>query len=532
MQKISQTPVYVITPFHLNMAETTRIRGEMVSLGTFPLKYREELIPIEVLQLDRGVRWIFLHPSNTPAGEAAFFSGSKHPYDVGNYHQEAPATLRRDALLFGLAASEGLSVIDPASSWVVMAQDWEAASICLAEESRKPKPRPVFITLHNIYDCPAPNEALSAFGIDPRVCPGTTVLERAMPLAQREVFTVSEQYALDLTTETLPARILAPHLRELLASRLIGVNNGKFVEPSLQEELITRAKNGDHRLLAEFKTEKRMSAVSSVRKVHASESTPVWGDADRFDARDAPWFVMAGRDDPRQKGYDVFAVAIDQYLSTGGNARFLLFPIPGDEGQEGLSFLHTLAKKYPQAVLVLPFIFREGYMSALQGASFGIMPSFYEPFGMANEFYLNGTVVIGRATGGILQQVIPYRQARSFTDAVRIRADRWFPGDAHPTGLLYREPDDVTRVLEDWQKINASDDVVRKTGVDRLSSRMRTSLFRSMVDQLVQCMSDAADIYQNHPDIYYRMIAEGYLYINNNFTWESAARKYLQYLQF
>ena len=37
--------------------------------------------------------------------------------------------------------------------------------------------------------------------------------------------------------------------------------------------------------------------------------------------------------------------------------------------------------------MVLPFIFVEGYRAALQGAAFGVMPSLYEPFGMANEFY-------------------------------------------------------------------------------------------------------------------------------------------------
>jgi glycosyltransferase involved in cell wall biosynthesis len=527
----SHQMVYVITPYHSNIPGTSGVRGEMATLGTVSLTYRGEPVPVEILLLDRSVRWVFLRPMITPPGEVSFFSGSKHPYDVGEYLHEAPAILRRDALLFGIAAGRALSILSGASSWVLLAQDWEAASICLAQANQMNNPQPVFITLHNSYDSPAPDDLLRAFGIDPRVCPGTTMLARALPLAEKPVFTVSEQYAIDLTKELLPARIMAPHLREILAPRLVGVNNGKFIEPTLPDEVILQAAGGNFKLLADFKTEKRNETISALRNIRPSESTPVWGDPDWLSPHGDPWFLMAGRDDPRQKGYDVFAAAIDHFLSSGGKACFLLFPIPGDEGEGGLSYLRTLAEKYPQAVLVLPFIFREGYSSAIQGASFGVMPSFYEPFGMANEFYLNGTGVIGRATGGILQQVIPYRQVRSFSEAVLVRAKRWFSEDARPTGLLYREPEDATGSLEDWEKINAADNAARKTRLDRLSARMRIPLFRSMVDQLVQCLVDAVDIYQNHPDVYYRMVMEGFYFINTNFTWEKTAKKYLEHIQ-
>lgn len=529
--QVSRQTVYVISPYHSKIPGSIGMRGEMVELGTVALTYRGEAVPVEILLLERDVRWVFLRPTVTPAGEVSFFSGAKHPYDVGDYLHEAPEVLRRDALLFGIAASKALSVLNGASSWVLLAQDWEAATICLAQADGTNNPQPVFITLHNSYDSPAPDDLLRAFEVDPQDCLGTTVLERALPLAEKPVFTVSEQYALDLTDDILPARIMAPHLREILASRLVGVNNGIFIEPALPGEVLLQAAKGDFKPLADFKSEKRNAAISALKKIQASESTPVWGDPERFLADNDPWFLMAGRDDPRQKGYDVFAAAIDRFLSSGGSGCYLLFPIPGEEGLADLSYLKSLAEKYPQAVLVLPFIFREGYSSAIQGAAFGVMPSFYEPFGMANEFYLNGTGVIGRATGGILQQVIPFRQARAFSEAVRIRADRWYPGDARPTGILYREPDDPTGALKDWQKINALDDRPRLSGEDRLAARMRIPLFRSMADLLVQCFIDAVDIYQNHPEIYYRMVTEGFNFINTNFTWENSARKYLEYIQ-
>jgi hypothetical protein len=84
--------------------------------------------------------------------------------------------------------------------------------------------------------------------------------------------------------------------------------------------------------------------------------------------------VLAGRDDPRQKGYDVAAAAAAAFLQTPGNdtkAQFLFFPIPGDEGREGLLFLRELADAYPANVLVLPFLFREAMSRRFRAARSG-----------------------------------------------------------------------------------------------------------------------------------------------------------------
>lgn len=150
-----------------------------------------------------------------------------------------------------------------------------------------------------------------------------------------------------------------------------------------------------------------------------NEKEPVWGDKMRFRKDDAPWFVMAGRDDPRQKGYDVAAAAIEDYLAVHHGepdcAQFLFFPIPGDEDLLGLEFLRALAGRYPEDIVAFPFIWLAGFTAALQGAAYGLMPSLYEPFGMANEFNLaGGCVGIGRATGGNLAQIVPLRATAAF----------------------------------------------------------------------------------------------------------------------
>jgi glycogen synthase len=253
---------------------------------------------------------------------------------------------------------------------------------------------------------------------------------------------------------------------------------------------------------------------------------------------DLPWFVMAGRDDPRQKGYDVAAEAIRSLLKKRGNglrAQFLFFPIPGDEGRGGLNFLRALAKDYPANILVLPFIFQEGYLAALQGAAFGVMPSFYEPFGMANEFYLNGAVGIGRATGGLLQQIVPLRSIPSFTPSVQHRASRWHSVSAASTGLLYREPDDIGDVAGDWRAFNAAGYLSRPER-DRLGERRAYRLFAEMSRSLERALADAIEIHarpagSSGVPLYFAMLVEGVAHIQKSFSWERSAAEYSRYLR-
>ena len=236
---------------------------------------------------------------------------------------------------------------------------------------------------------------------------------------------------------------------------------------------------------------------------------------------------MAGRDDPRQKGYDVAADAVDEFLRRGGDARFLFFPMPGEEGLGGLNFLENLAHKYPESVLALPFRLERGYFEALQGATYGIMPSLYEPFGMANEFYLNGTVGIGRATGGLLQQIVPLREASSFNQAVRKRAERWHAASVEATGILFREKDNISSATENWREINAPRHETGGRNWNRLQQRQMLALFNSMANELLLGMTDGVRIYREERNLYYKMLTAGIAHIQNDFSWEQAASEYL-----
>lgn len=519
-------PVTVVTPFHHQIPKTVSLAGQLERLAQVAVPLGTVQVSVEVLRLEREVTWLFLRPA-----DQRLFAGRRHPYDTGQEQADIAANLLRDALFFGAAVARALPAVDPQASWTLLMQDWEAATAILALQGVVQAARyRAFLTIHNSYDSGVTDAELRRFGINPVFTPGATVLQRALPLVHTPVFTVSDQFARDFSEEVLQSEIMAPHLKTLLTSRLLGVDNGLFADLTVDSGALLAARRGDFEPLQEWKAANRAQALQALDELQPGPERPLWGDRQVFQRDDAPWFVLAGRDDPRQKGYDVACQAIAAFLAAGGNARFIFFPIPGDEGLPGLSFMKKLAGRYPESVLALPFIFQEGYFAVLQGATYGVMPSLYEPFGMANEFYLKGAVGIGRATGGILQQIIPLRSVASYSHAVQVRAERRYGAAAAPTGLLYRERDGLPSTLADWQGLNAA--AYRKDGrsPDRLEQRSTYPLFLAMAAELRLSITDGERLYREQPELYYQMLTAGIAYIRTSFSWERAAQSYARYL--
>lgn len=521
----SRLSTYVFTPFHSRIPKTTSLKDEMTSLGKIIVPYGAEKITVNINLLERKVNWCFLE-----AEDERFFAGLRHPYDLSTQPDQLSKNLRRDSLFFGCAVARSLPLVSSDASWLVLMQDWEAAATALALADRPEKDYRLFLTIHNSYDSGVSDSELQRFGIRPKKSPGNTILQRALSIIHKPVFTVSDQFAADFSSETLQSAVLAPHLKQSLADSLIGVNNGVFSELAIDRKMLDQAKRGDFEPLRQWKAANRAQALIALDEFTPSEAKPIWGDLRKLKRDGAPWFVLAGRDDPRQKGFDVACLGIAEFLSSGGQARFLFFPIPGDEGLPGLTFLKNLARKFPESVLVLPFIFQEGFFSALQGATFGLMPSLYEPFGMANEFYLKGTVGIGRATGGIIQQIVPLRSSSAFSHAVQARSDHYYGASALPTGILFRERDEIPSAVSDWLAINAAE--YDKTGksLDRVEQRASLPLFQAMATELRLSIEDGVKIYEHPSDLYYEMLTEGINYILRNFSWERAAQAYLRYI--
>jgi glycogen synthase len=527
MMSVSGLETVVITPYHHQIEKTTTLALEW--LGEVSVPYEDLIMEVKVGRLvDRdGVAWVFLKVE-----DPRFFAGIRHPYDVGRTQQEIGVNLRRDALFYGSAAAKALSLLDPAAAWIVMMQDWEGAVIQLALDEKSITCRS-FLTMHNSYDSGGVDSAeLRQVGIDAERCPGpagssrASVLERVLVGRREPVFTVSRQFAADLAEDTYQARIMAPHLQGMLAGRLVGVDNGPFASLAVDSQILQLALDGKYSPFQAWKKQRKTAAVTALEAYVPSPDRPVWGDLMQFGTdADSPWFVMAGRDDTRQKGYDVASLAIRRYLKSGGAGHFLFFPIPGDEGKEGLGFLEKLAGQFSQRVLVMPFIFKEGFTAALQGAAFGLMPSLYEPFGMANEFYLNGTPAIGRATGGIVQQIIPWRGGTAYTPAASRLANRWYVRADRPSGILFREPEGLASEMIDWRSINLAGYDPTGGTPDRLEERSRYPLVQAMASQLQMALADGVRLYQQ-PQRYARMLAQGVRHIQQGFSWDRAAGEY------
>lgn len=520
----------VITPYHHHIEKTRNLRLEWT--GRVAVKTAAGELPVDIgLLVDKnGLAWYFLK-----AEDEAFFAGERHPYDVAKNQQEIGTILQRDALFFGAALAQALPVIDKGAHWNLLMQDWEAATVTLAL-GRKRSQYGLFLTLHNSYDSGGVSEdRLEAVGIDPRYCKGpsgaaeASVLERVLGLTHTPVFTVSRQFAVDLIQDPVQCKIVAPHLQGQLKQRLCGIDNGPFANLAVREELLDQDIVGKFAALQEWKEMRKAEALDALKASQPTPEKPIWGDLNRFNGGELPWFVMAGRDDPRQKGYDVAALAVRRFLSKGGKACFLFFPIPGDEGRAGLIFLKKLAEEFPENILVLPFIFKEGFTTALQGAAFGLMPSLYEPFGMANEYYLNGTPVIGRATGGIIQQIVPLRTVKVFTPAVEARAGVWYAAQVTPSGLLFRELDGLPSLEEDWRGVNAAGYDPRGGSPDRVEERSRYALIQAMTGQLQAALEDGLEVYQDRR-LYFGMLADGVRFIQANFSWERSAQELVERL--
>jgi glycogen synthase len=547
----------VITPFHHRIPSTNTLPVRLVGdlqLPFFSKSGHAIKVNVNVYQYDDGWAWYFLDAKEfvlpdtqrLAKDDGRFFSGRNHPYDVGSNAAEQWSILRRDALFFGAAVARALPLLDANVRWNVIMQDWQAATTALALASNGQHEHRRFLTLHNSYDSGAVGpDDLRAVSIHPERVPGpeeaSTVLSRALPLVQKPVFTVSEQFARDMVTDTFQVRVMADHLqRELPLPNLVGVNNGLFVSLAVPEKALAKAreKRPDYSALQEWKTTQKKAAITSLNEFQPTPEKPVWGNKKSFTAQaeKIPWFVLAGRDDTRQKGYDVACDAIRSFLSNTANrmkAQFLFFPIPGDEGQEGLGFLKELANEFQENVLVLPFIFLEGYQAALQGAAFGIMPSLYEPFGMANEFYLNGAIGIGRATGGLVQQIVPLQTAASFTSAVRKQSSKWHNQQVPATGFLYRE-DDLPNVVKDWRALNDAK-YLQSTSRNRLEERKNLGLFKGMAVALKQAIEDALIVYHQPPgekgqQPYFSLLTNGIAHLQRGFSWDLAAAEYNSYI--
>lgn len=437
------------------------------------------------------------------------------------FNPSNPKGLLDDALFFCAAVPEVLTAIGRTRDLVLNLQDWQTANIVFTiREKDEIVSATCVLTLHNPYDAPIDDSDFSK--ISSEAAWGPTVLTRTIPYIEGPLTTVSEIFAKELTEEALHNAVYAPHLQDLFrAKRVLGINNGLFARPDLPLAAIESAEKENVQSLLDEKRRRRKELEEILIKKAIKGS---WGHLD-LSGFQGPVFFMFGRDDPRQKGYDVLAAGIRE--TEPGKAMYIFTPMPGDEGTDGLRFLRDLAlQERPGEILVLPFrIEPDLYKKLQQGSSFLVMPSFYEPFGGATEGYAVGTPVLARATGGLIQQVAPCTCA-SLSRGARELSAAFHGRSAPPTGFLFREPwMPVGEASADWRSILSCDYLNQLPGVDRLESRMNIRLFSSMAREAAWTLQDATKLYTEQQPAYGEMIYNGFKLLEA-FSWEYTVREY------
>jgi glycogen synthase len=492
----------VLSPFHSKLKSGPK--EALKCLGSCVVPFGSDRIDVDVLEHRVGdVRWILFRAKGF--FEASGGMGGVDPY----VHEDADALLT-DSLFASAAIPHVLAKLKMDSNLIVHVQDWELAATALTVKlallDQRLKSAAVVLTSHNPYDRDLSSQDLARLTTRDYLGSSapTTVYQYFMPLVDAPVTTVSDVFAKDLTSDPLQTEYFADHLQAIFSDRnVIGVDNGLFLSAKspFSENAIAEATAGRP---SSILAEKEKFRTAMLGELEAYEDERIYGGLTGHDGgalsdlpADIPVFMMFGRLDPGQKGFDVLARAIEALPP--GRCRFVLTPIVPNETAFS-DDLKQLADRRAGDVAVYPFRMQQGYMEAMAGATFAVLPSLYEPFGAATEPYLMGTPVIGRATGGLCQQV----------------AD-WHADPDNATGFTYREtPPDKSTVAADWKTIQRA-----KTPLARFSS----PLYGAMVASLAATLASAAELYRCDKDSYGKMLAN--LFEKSHaFSWERAMSEY------
>ncbi|MHA1733076.1 MAG: glycogen/starch synthase [Promethearchaeota archaeon] len=511
----------LVTPFFPEIercADAHYFQGKIANTGIrYSVGYGGEDYTVRVLryseELDSGRRYdIYFLQS------CQFFLAPKNPYVYPGDEER----LFEDACFFCAAVPPLLGELDPGSADVINLQDWQTA--LLVETVPRGLDSRFVLTLHNPYDHALTGEALGKLrNTDPVPLPwSTTVLQYTLP-KMAGVSTVSENFARELVDDPLQAEVFAPQLRTGLRSKgVVGIDNGNFTGVSFPP--LTGAAE-----IMEYKKGKRASFAGLLGTKAGREMLDRgWGRGDFSDAS-IPLFLLFGRDDPRQKGFDVAAQAIREVLRSEGEdfARFAFTPIPGPKGLESLYFLKELAEEFEHSVVVFPFRMGVGYAELQASATYLVMASLYEPFGGATEGYAAGVPVVARATGGLVEQVYPLNYA-DLPERERELVDEYHSVGGRPTGFLFREvpPADI---VGDWRSILRAKFLDTCPVGDPIEERGGLELFRNMVSAAGAAIKQAALLYSEDPGSYAIMVVNG-LELLTRFSWERASSEYAKKL--
>ena len=440
-----------------------------------------------------------------------FFDADQDPYCY-----EDKDRLLDDALAFCCVVPFVLRKLGIKKNVLFHANDWETAPIALSSKiatlSSVLESAKTVLTLHNSYDAEIPEGKLEYFF--GRKSFGKTILQISLPLLDAPLTTVSEPFAYELMHDPLQREFFAHHLQISFSKNPpVGISNGLFDSANkvFNKKIVTEAKKGRISILLKKKKDLRQRLIKILDRV---DDQRVIGRLTFKDSKaDVPIFLISGRLDMMQKGYDVIFHSFQKLKQ--GSAKLIFSPssLPVDNS-EVYRFFVDCANEFDGDIMIWPFIIPEDmFRQFLSGSSFLIMPSFYEPFGYATEGFINGTPVIARSTGGLWAQVesiypchIPpyFRTFFNKDEAVSL----------YPSGILFREDFDGENIEKEWRVIFSGSP----------KQRLHSKLYCSMIEAAYEAMQSAIDLFHDK-EKYGEIIING-LNTLSRLSWEEAVQRY------
>jgi glycogen synthase len=475
--------------------------------GHFDVLLGRRTIRTTLLQLDVAGR------SPSAAGHSEFFvkadgffeSGAvlKDPYlYVEDDSSRNDRALLESALFFCAAVPGALRSMNRTRDVVLHLQEWQTTLASLTAKhamlDEQLESCGTIQTMHNPYDAFVSKANLKALvtarsrhgRIDALPGTGLTAFQAGLQLVDAPVATVSEHFASELTGDPLQTQHFAPHLQPIFQrSPVVGINNGPFVPFSSKFP-----KRHAHTLdeIAAIKSEMRRALLTVLDSYAPSErfGALTWrGGSILGLPDDVPIVVMSGRLDPFQKGYDVLLRALRSFAAD--EIKAVLTPLPMRASD--LDFFRETADACHGNVTVFPMRMEKGYLELQTGATFGVMPSLYEPFGAAIEYVVNGTPPIVRRTGGLADQV-----------------------DHGVNGLCYRERQDNYDLPHIQEYIARS---------DRVQLRAGNPWATDMGDALRRTLLEGATLFRSRRADYHSMIVRGFEKART-FSWDKNSAEY------
>lgn len=494
--------VILMTPFYPKIMDKSKLKhtGKFFSV---PFHYRT--VEAELYEYT----WTYAKPRTGSLKEyylkaEGFFEAQNSLSDPYLYSADNSKlnehALRESSLFFCKAVPLAMSILNIRENIVFHLQEWQTALIALTAKeamlSGTLRSCGTVQTMHNSYDCFIPFELLSGITSSSvrqklSVFPGTgmTAYQTGLQLIDAPVTTVSEHFAHEFTADIIQTEYFAPHLQDIFRKTgVFGINNGLFTELSpeyepageLPLEELKKVKSQNRKallkILAAYKPAEQIGELTYKRKTISKLPDEI------------PVITMSGRYDPLQKGYDVLLKSIERFRED--EVKVIMTPLTVHHSD--LDYFYEVACKCKGNIIIYPIRLEQGFHELQAGSTFGIMPSVYEPFGAAVEYMANGTVNIGRATGGLMDQI------------------------NSGCGFLFRE-DAVFYTLDHIRLFVETGNIVQ--------ARKTNPWVQNMADNLYDVLKKALFVYQHENDTYYSMIINGFKKLGN-FTWESNARKY------